>query len=211
MLYQYSDTLYSAIVAAAVDYSSKGMVSNNERRTQITVRHPTLKSGKRFILTFDEGNRLIERQLLHNVPMVQQPVVFEVHRFLDYQAHLDQSGETIWFPRRAEYHYYKEQPVDGKRVEWMTERFTIADVKFNIDIPDHYFTFDPPKNAKVYDGLTGQGWLPAQADQTIWADPQPPPRPTAGWSVWALAALALASVAVLFGALRYRRRRYLTP
>jgi len=80
--------------------------------------------------------------------------------FTQYRAFNDPSGEVISYPMEIVYHYYIGHAPNGTLVETGTKTYTIEDIKFNIDIPDDKFDLKIPKDAKVFDGVTGLGWLP---------------------------------------------------
>mgnify|MGYP001577319726 FL=1 len=48
---------------------------------------------------------------------------------------------------------------NGKLVEYLTLNIETKDIKFNMEIPDGVFELRIPSDARVWDGVTGLGWL----------------------------------------------------
>jgi hypothetical protein len=116
----------------------------------------------KYELLFGKGGLLQERRLLDEEGKkgARYWVVREITRLSDYRPHELPQGEPTWFPHQAVVGYYVGQLPDGTLVEWQTESLRIKDLRFNVDIPDEKFTLDFPREARVFDGLTGQeAWL----------------------------------------------------
>jgi hypothetical protein len=145
----------SQFQAAEVDYDGQKCI-----RVSVTCSEQ-VSAGQVLILTFDHEHRLLERWVKLGPPLypTNPPVDHEQDVFSDYQAHRDASGEVIWFPNEAVYRTFQGKLHDGTLVANTAEHFKVHNIQFNTDIPDSLFDLKIPTDAKVYDGVTGQGWL----------------------------------------------------
>ncbi len=148
---------YSEIVSHGAGFSASDVTVDGLPRIRVFVQHPSWKCS--FLLLFDHEHRLVER-------LFQKPkrkgvgwYVREKHAFSDYEPYNDESGETIWFPTKAEYCYYIGEAPDGTGVEWKRSTFDMEQIAFNVEIPDETFVLEFPANAPVYDDLGGFGWI----------------------------------------------------
>jgi len=97
----------------------------------------------------------------------------------------------------------------------MAQEVTIKRIEFNVDLPDELFAFEFPPEARVYDGLTGRGWIGAPAEEQHLKVAYPAsavpklPVESAGWRgrLWLWSAVCLVSVAALAGLIIWGRRR----
>ncbi len=170
-LYQFQNLCYSEIIAKGPEFNCYFIERAGEKYTRVSVAHPKFQWCS-FVLEFDNQNRLIERQIIRKVEHDPKPRLHEKHRFFDYKAYQDASGETIWFPHRGEYSYYLGPLNNGGVVEYSSKTIRVRDIKFNVDIPDEKFVLAFPKNAKIYDGLTGAGWLEESVKPSLWDPPK---------------------------------------
>lgn len=127
----------------------------------------------------------------------------EKHTFFDYRSYTDSSGETIWFPHEATYKTYARLPSDGSAIEKSVRKVKIRDIKFNVEIPDEFFELKIPKNAKLYDGVTGLGWLPEgeRPDELFPAEAR-----ARHWT-WAAIGIFTTALILAFAVVIVRRRR----
>ncbi len=158
LLYEFQNKPYSEIVAQGRAFDLSMVTREGKPYTRVSIEHPKF-TWISFVLLFDDEHRLVEREVIVRMDPDKSPRVNEKHRLMEYQAHRDRSGEIISFPARALYSYYMGVLPDGRLVEYTTEDIRISDIQFNVDIPDQKFVLEIPKDAAVYDGLTGAGWL----------------------------------------------------
>lgn len=164
MLYEFQNTPYSALISGAAECEIAQVTWQGKPHARVRFRHPEF-SHRSFVLLLDSEGRLAERDVIVKLEEDPAPRIYEKHVFSDYVRHADSSGEPIWYPRRAVYHYYMGQLADGTPVEYTSEEIDVLDIKFNLAIPEDQFVLEFPEGTRVYDGLTGLGWLDQRAEQ----------------------------------------------
>lgn len=147
-LYEFGMSPYSKIVQDGKNFFLSKITWNNKECTKVSVQHPEI-SFQSFVLIFDDNFRLVERQDIFQMSPDPAPRIYERHNFLNYTKYTDKSGETIWFPSEAVYHYYMGNLQDGMPVEYESMKMKIKEIKFNIDIPDDKFVIEFPAGTKV--------------------------------------------------------------
>jgi hypothetical protein len=202
LIWRFNDTPYSEILAEGRDYAAAPVPRGNEVLTRVSVRHPTLDSHS-FVFLFGPDCRMLERRVIVLFASEDRPRLNEIHTFAGYERFDNLKGEPIWFPRRAEYHFVAGVLPDGSPAVYETKHIRIRDITFNVDIPDAMFELKLPESAKVYDDLTGQGWLEPGVRPAAVFPEEARPRWLLVGGVVALAAVVTALVV----ALRIRRRR----
>jgi hypothetical protein len=202
-LYLFAETPYCDIVADATRFEAEEVRAPGKLLTKYTIQAPKLDQ-RVLILMFDESAHLTERQWV-SAPMPGEAPDLGVRRtFADYVAYPDASGETIWFPSRANEDTYVGRLPSGKLVQNTGFRFRVLDLKFNVDIPDSFFDLEIPKDATVYDGVITMDYLKPGDDLPLYVPPQ-----TSRWQlVIVAAAVFLAVVAVIL--VTWRKRRALS-
>ncbi|MHC4166440.1 MAG: peroxiredoxin family protein [Planctomycetota bacterium] len=157
-IYEYGGVPYSTIISRGRDFDISTVVDDGRTLTRVSVGHPDF-DWRSFVLLFDQEHRLVERQNIVKLGSDPAPRLYARHVFSDYRKHEDASGETIWFPHRAVYHHYMGNLPDGTPVEYFSEATTIKNTKFNVDLSDDIFVIQFPRGAKIWDGITGFGWI----------------------------------------------------
>ena len=197
-LYEFETTPYSDVVARSPIFESALVRKDGDELIEVRVRDPKL-SIRPIVLWFDRQHRLIERAVYYKWEYDPKPRIFERHVFLDYQGHADPSGETIWFPRKAVYHYYMGVDPQGL-IEYNVRTLDVKNVKFNIDIPDDRFDLEFPPGVRVWDGVHGLGMLGEGVD------PEDPHARRTGPVPMIVAGIAVAVLTVVILVLNRRRR-----
>jgi hypothetical protein len=177
LLYQCCGKPYSEIVGKGRDLTLSTTTVDGQRRIRLSVRHP-IYDGIAFAFVFDAAYRVLERGLFDittNKKRVQTQRAF----FGKYKSFVDDRGETIWFPQEVLIKYFTFPLPDGTPIQYKSDTITFKSVAFNPEIPDDVFVVRLPENAKVYNNVTGQGWLPAIAGRSTWDNPLRPRRYTA--------------------------------
>jgi len=154
-LFEYAMIPYSEILAGGTDLRISTVSREGQVFTQVSVRYEPEK--KSFVLLFDNNHRLVERQLIAHSKSVSG--IIEKHTFSDYVRHTDDSGESVWFPHQAVWHHYIGPLPEDPPVEYGKKTLTIKQIKFNVDIPDEKFTIQFPPGTKIYDEISGFGWV----------------------------------------------------
>jgi len=205
LLYKYQNTPYSDLIARSPTCEVSAIQRGGRSYTRVYFHHPTFYSSdsSSFVLLFDENDLLLERDCIVKLSQDREPRVYEEHTFSDYRKYADSSGEQIWFPNHAVYHYYAGDLSDGAHVEYMSDDITITDIKFNVPIPDDKFVLEFPKDARVYDEASGVGWLDEAAKRAKSAAELTHPMSPTRWALIICSAL----LAVLITVFVWRRRR----
>lgn len=154
-LYEFQNVPYSDLVERGRDFHSSLLDSNGA--VSITFSHPDIASIK-FVLTFDSSHRLLTRDFYSQTASDPAQRIYERHEFLDYTSVPDDSGETIWFPNRAIYHYFLGTDPHGNLVEYSTQEITIRSIKFNLPIPDSLFRLEFPADADLSGDILPSWW-----------------------------------------------------
>jgi hypothetical protein len=201
-LYAFAEVPYFEIVAKASKFQAEHLPE--QKRVKYVVHPPgnnlQLK-GYSFVLFFDEVGRLVERQLWYPRMPGEKPDFCQRHVFEEYRQYPDPSGEIIWFPNRAVLSYILGKLPDGRLVTNAQLTYRILELKFNAEIPDNLFVLQIPKNATVYDGVNGMGFLEPGS-----ALPTAPPSESGNWRrIAVIGAMALAVLAVVI--VTWRRRQ----
>ena len=159
-LHEFQMTPYSDIVRRSPEYDESYVERDGARYRQVRVRHPDIDFVA-FELTFDEDHRLTERRIYWQLTSYgeEEPQCRLHQEFGDYRLVECADGNTVWFPHEVVNHNYVGPLLDGEPVEWQTKRVTVEEIEFNIDIPDETFQVPFPPGIRVYDGLTGLGWI----------------------------------------------------
>ena len=188
---------FSEVVTRADEFEAETIATEGEPQIRVSVA----KAGTsvRWVMLFDKELRLHER-LFFFAKSDEPERLWEKHRFWDYKPHPQVSGETIWFPYRAEYHYYMGELPDKTPVEYMTKQFAIESVEFNVDLSDDLFVIDFPADIPVRDDIAGYGTI-HPVDRSLPLVPVKDDRNKAWW--WAI--LGAAPLAALVAFLTLRR------
>lgn len=201
LVYLYYEKPYSHWVQQGVDFRSSTEERDGQTLTRVSVSDPMDPRDHRITLIFDAEGRVVERQKLRKLPSDPRPFVREIHVLTDYEAFSNPSGETIWFPRRAVYNYNMGVHASGALAEYMSEEIQIKSIHFNLDIPDGAFELRIPRDAKVWDGVTGLGWLePGDRPETLFPEETRRQR----WITYGVVAIAVLST---MGVALYKRRK----
>lgn len=156
-VYYYQYTPYSEIVEKSPIFEVTNLTVDGDKRLAILVQHPIFDE-MRFRLVYDSQWRLFERHLL----LKRQKKNFEtieIHHFMDWREFPNPKGEPVSLPSKAQYRYFMGETLNGTLAEYVTFNVTVQKLNLNIDIPDEIFELKFPSNAKIYDGMTGLGWL----------------------------------------------------
>ena len=154
-LYEYQTTKYSDIVQNATDFSIKALPRKTPGHIQISLGHPEIPT-KAFVLRFDEKRRLVERRLINHFPDEPRPRLSQKHVFSNYEKYEHSSGEPIWFPQKAVYHFYAGVLADGTPVEYWAKVIEVNELEFNVEIPDEVFVLSHFRNVEALH-LSGHG------------------------------------------------------
>jgi hypothetical protein len=201
-LYVFGEVPYSEIIAKASNFHAENLPAEKMVKYSLQVHSDDPKlPGHHLVVLFNESGRLVERQLWYPRFAGEKPEFCQRHVFQKYRQYPDASGETIWFPQRAVYYGILGTLPDGRLVSHAQLTYRILDLKFNQDIPDELFVLQIPKNATVYDGVNGMGFLEPGS-----ALPSAPPSESGTWR-W-IAVIGAVVVAVLaVGIVTWRRRQ----
>jgi hypothetical protein len=194
ILYYFQDRPYSSIVATGQQFASSLSQGVNGSYISVHVRHPDF-DFRSFTFTFDEERRLIERELLVKLGRDPTERLYETHIFTSYEPHTDGTGETIEFPHKVVYHQYLERLPNGIAPEYTAQTITIEDIKFNVEIPDELFTLEFPAGTRVYDEVSGLGWLDEQVESPTPIQLPAKPGSNLRWTLLILNLLVLVAVA----------------
>lgn len=156
-IYFFQYTPYSEIVEKSPIFEVTPLTIEGEKYTSILIRHPTI-DFIRFRLTYDSQWRLFERHELWKNKK-NKFETREIHRFMDWQAFPNPKGEPVNLPSKAQYRYFMGETTNGTLAEYWTYNITLFKLDLNIEIPDEVFELKFPPNTKIYDGITGLGWL----------------------------------------------------
>ena len=206
LLYEFQNKPYSDLLARSQHCDVSVVDRNGESYTRVFFYHPDFHSldSSSFVLLFDKNDLLVERDVILKFPRNRQPRVYETHTFSDYQEHSDRSGEQIRFPNRAVYHYYVGDLPDGTHVEYTSETIEIADIKFNVPIPERKFVLEFPKGARVYDELHKIGWLDRAAGRAKSAAEVTRPMTNRRWVMITCNLLLVVLIAIIVWRRRHR-------
>lgn len=198
---RYYEDPYSQVIEEATKFDTRTERRGNELLYHVT----TLTGGHRdadyLDFVFDGHFRQRERSLRILLPNGKS---FLNHKywFSDYRPYPTVSGESAWIPNRVVYALYNGNLPSGERMEVMRQVITMQNIQLNIDIPDQLFELEIPRDAKIYDGVTGLGWLP------------PGERPAALFPaeararrIWLTAVVVVGALLVVGAGLLYVRRK----
>lgn len=158
-LYVYCETPYTQLIREATTFHSAAIIRDGKRQLQVSFTcSDNFLKNRALALFFDEQHRLVERQEFEKVPSGKLQLDGK-QVASDYRAYPHPSGETIWFPDEVIYRSYYTLS-NGAALEAFTKKLRVRNLQFNIEIPDDFFELKIPNNAKIYDGVTGVGWLP---------------------------------------------------
>ncbi|MHC4743194.1 MAG: hypothetical protein ACYS8Z_14865 [Planctomycetota bacterium] len=160
-LFEYGTTPYSKIVGEGTDFGISTVSREGQVFTQVSVMYEPEK--KSFVLLFDNEHRLVERQLIAHSKSGSG--IIEKHTFSDYVRHTDDSGESLWFPHQAVWRHYIGPLPEDPPVEYGKKTLTIKQIKFNVDIPDDKFTIQFPPGTRIYDEISGFGWIDSMGEK----------------------------------------------
>lgn len=202
-LYEFQNTPYSDLIMRSEHCEISLVDRNGQPWTRVSFRHPDFYSLDccSFALLFDENDLLVERDVIRKLAQDRTPRIYEKHAFSDYRRYTDSSGERMWFPHHAVYHYYVGDLPDGTHVEYTTRDIKIRDIKFNAPIPDDKFVLEFPKGTRVYDELHQVGWIDEAAERAKSAAEVTRPMSGRRWVLVTCSILLL----ILTGVLVWRR------
>lgn len=181
-LFEFQNKPYSDLISDSRQCEISLVFRDARPLTRVSFQHPEF-AFRSFTLLFDENDRLIERDFVAKLSTDREPRVYETHRFSDYRRHSDSSGEQIWFPHHATYHYYVGDLQDGTHVEYSKEDISIQEIAFNVPVDPQKFVLEFPEDARVYDGLHGSGWSDETDEQLQCATEFRTPDNTRRWFV----------------------------
>ncbi len=158
LIYEWYGTPYSKVVADAADFKMSPVVRDGKSYTEVTLL-ANKTDWLTAVLLLDENRRIVERQVYGKLDKEPAARLWEKVIISDYQSIKDAGGETIWFPRQAVYHRFCGALANGTPVEYSAETLRIREIALNIDIPDSKFVLTFPPGTRIYDGMTGLGFL----------------------------------------------------
>lgn len=201
LIHTYCGTPYSTIIQQGSSFS---IVPDGLQRgyTKVTVQHPKL-DFVRFSLLLDSEWRLKERRLICKIGSDTAFRVYEVHEFDDYRMVDNPAGDSVLMPMSVTQRYVVGEHSSGKLAEYWQIKVRVTRIAINTDLPDDRFELAIPRKAKVWDGVTGQGWLiDGERPELLF------PEDTKGRRRWWMVAGACAlALLVLLGGFRYAKRR----
>jgi hypothetical protein len=209
LLYECAMRPYSELVEGSKEFRARAVDRADGGTLEVFFRHPQFDASS-YLLYFDSENRLVERRMLYVLPPEGERV-WESHVFNDYRKQLHSSGEAIWFPHKAVYHYYMGVSADGTLAEYKTMEITIAEAKFNVEIPDDKFSLAFPPGIRIWDGVHEMGFLEGdEASATVGGvsgeyDSGLPPRRNSKWPL--IVAVVVAAMLAVALVVRVRRSR----
>lgn len=206
--YYFMGDRLSGIVERGSGYSVDSVLHDGRPMTQVSVAHST-RPGFRFVLSFDE-RRLLTRNDIYR-PEITAPTTSSLYHRIDlsdYKAWDDPSGETVWYPYRIESVYFVGATPDGREAPWRKSIFHIESAEFNSDVPDSTFVLGFPPGVRVWDDITGLGWIGDGGPQTGGS-----PVASRSWVQWVflLGNILVVGVLVAFVVVRRRRSQGLAP
>jgi len=161
-IYKYYELPFSQVFSEPSTFSCVPIRRGSDQLYRVLVKCGMWPvKGSVLEVLFDE--RLLPLERLVRVPHRPGELVLNhKYTFNDYRPYPLSSGETTWFPNRVTYSVYDilGKMPNGDPLEIYREEITFNKVQFNIDMPDSLFELEIPKNVRVYDGVTGLGWLP---------------------------------------------------
>lgn len=160
ILYRYFSRPYSSVIRDASDVQLTTVHADGSAYARISVRD----RSSIVSMTFDATGRVHDREILVKRSVDRDFRLNERHRFRDYAAIVDPSGETIWYPTSAEITYYMGVDEEGTPVDYRSTLISISDIKYNEYIDDELFRLEFPQNAEVWDGVYALGWLAEDVD-----------------------------------------------
>jgi hypothetical protein len=201
LLFQCGDMPYSEMIAKGIEEKTKVLDAAEKRHFEIFCRIAEKTNGY-FAFVFDKDGRMSERRgyVKHTKDQLSMD---RQYIFTDYSGYLDETGETVWFPKNAVIRFYTD-PGKGAPIVYETETLHFSEIKFNVPIADEHFVLEFPKEGKVLDRLTKRGWLSQEEAPTYWASP-PLPRSRGSW-LWLIGG-GLATLTIVWGGYKYWRSR----
>jgi hypothetical protein len=152
-LYAFYETPYSQVVTQAKRFQAEPK-GDQPGHTSVFIDCGTgFLSPWSFTFDFDDRWRLLTRRTYYTGGNTSRQLR-EKMAYSQYEAYRDASGETIWYPKRSINTLYLND------VPNLVFDYTIREAEFNVDIPDSVFEVEIPKDAGLYDKITGLGWLP---------------------------------------------------
>jgi len=157
-LFTYFQFPYEKMISQRRNFSSTQSTLNGLAVTIYKFRHPLDSVNTDFELFVDDKNRLLKRHIYY--PYVRSPKgLHEIHTFNDYKKFHALDGKYVEFPTRIDLHYVMDIDRGNHVVVYKKQTLTITDIAFHDQLPRDEFTLLFPSKAKIYDGLTGLGWL----------------------------------------------------
>ncbi len=190
-LYEHAGMAYSERAARAKQFLVEEVKLDGQSHTRVTLGIPSSK----LVLYFDPEWRLAQRDHVfpNTVFEKKEAVVYRV-RLKDYRRYEDASGETIWFPHQAIYHYYTGAMPEGSLIVNMTKTVTVKRIRFNVDIPDEMFVLQVPKGVPIRIGHdVPPSAIPEGVERWVPGKSKPldaPPQPKMGGVLWTSVGLA---------------------
>jgi hypothetical protein len=148
---------YSHVVRSARDFSVEVIQRDGRELQKLRFLHDE-RDDIILELYLDENQRLVESQYWrpdHTGSFYPR----ERWVFSEYREVPIPGGETFSFPGRAMFHLRMGQTADGVPVEYARKELVFRELEFNLDIPTSVFEISFPPGTKVYDELSGAGWL----------------------------------------------------
>lgn len=170
----------------------------------IEIEHP--KSNRVWFVVFTTADGIVRRFDVEMAVADEPRRLYERWDYVDYSVALDESGETIEYPKRVIQRACLGKLDDGEPVEYWTEEYVINKIEFNKDIPDEMFTLEFPPGTEIYDGVNGYGWVkePEKIAAVVNFSPDPP----SFWRRYAAAiGAAVGTLAAVAGWWWWRQRR----
>ncbi len=161
-LHEYVMTPFSDIIRDSPNFAVTRASDKVKELVEVSFSHPAFTAHS-FVARFDEDTRLVERDLYIRTSADpdsdSEQRLYTRTNFADYELFTAQDGSLIWFPTLVEEHFFLDDPTGGDPVEYHSVRAHVYDIEFNAEIENDWFVLEFPKGARIYDKLTGLGWL----------------------------------------------------
>jgi hypothetical protein len=158
VIWEFQNHPFSELIERSPSVDIRAVDCDGVPATAVEFRHPDF-DWRSFILYFDASRRLVRRDVIAKLSPEIVPRIYERATMSEFLAEQDESGETIWFPRRVAYDGFAGVLTDGTPVKNVTDVLEIQEIRFNVNIADDKFSLDFPHGTRIYDDVTGLGWL----------------------------------------------------
>ncbi|MFO0847816.1 MAG: hypothetical protein U0871_04535 [Gemmataceae bacterium] len=204
LLFEYDGVPCSDLLARSKTVSLSRAADGSGATQTVTFLHPDA-SHVTIRLTLDSRGVVVERGILWSLDSNKPHEEREVHKFQEYGAYPDPSGETIWFPKKVSSNYFTGRLKDGHKVLYKTVEVSIRGAEYNPRLADSLFKLSLPAGAVVDDRVTGLGILPAAEAPAFWTNPPASSRSDRVLGAALAVGVFAAAVGIVLG-VRQRRR-----